>query len=80
MVLVPLIGSCMCECGHSVVSNSVTLWFLSPWDFSSKNRAVGCHFPPPGDLPNPGMKPASPVSLALQWIIYPLNHQGRKTN
>ena len=27
---------------------------------------VGCHFPPPGNLPNPGIKPASPMSPALQ--------------
>ena len=26
----------------------------------------GLPFPPPGDLPNPGIKPASPVSPALQ--------------
>ena len=25
----------------------------------------GLPFPPPGDLPNPGIKPASPVALAL---------------
>ena len=76
MVLVPLIGSCMCECGHSVVSNSVTLWFLSPWDFSGKNRAVGCHFPPPGDLPNPGREPLSPVPLELQADSLPTEPSG----
>ena len=27
-------------------------------------------FPPPGDLPNPGIKPVSPVSPALQAILY----------
>ena len=26
----------------------------------------GLPFPPPGDLPDPGIKPASPVSPALQ--------------
>ena len=29
-------------------------------DSSGKNTGVGCHsFPPPGDLPDPGIKPAS---------------------
>ena len=27
---------------------------------------MGCHFPPPGDLSNVGIKPMSPVSPALQ--------------
>ena len=40
--------------------------FLCPWNFPGKNTTVGCHSPPPGDLPNPGIKPASPVSPALQ--------------
>ena len=29
------------------------------------NTGVGCHSSPPGDLPNPGIKPASLMSLAL---------------
>ena len=41
----------------------------------SHNPSVGCSrqeywnalpFPPPGDLPNPGVKPVSPASPALQ--------------
>ena len=32
--------------------------------------------PPPGDLPNPGIEPTSPVSPALQADALPLNHQG----
>ena len=27
---------------------------------------VGCHFPPSEDIPNPGIKPESPVSPILQ--------------
>ena len=27
---------------------------LCPWDFSDKNTGVGCHFPPPRGLPDPG--------------------------
>ena len=35
-------------------------------------------FPPPGDLPDPGTKPASPVSPALQVDFLPLSHLGDK--
>ena len=47
----------------SQVQLSVTPWFLRPWDFPGKNSGVGCLFPPPGDLSDPGIEPAS---LALQ--------------
>ena len=36
----------------------------------------GLPFPPPGDLLDPGIEPASPVSPALQADLYHLNHQG----
>ena len=32
--------------------------------------------PSPGDLPDPGIKPASPVSPALQAKSLPLSHRG----
>ena len=32
-------------------------------------------FPTPGDLPNPGIEPTSPVSLALQVDSLPLSHR-----
>ena len=38
---------------------------LCPWDSPGKNTRVGCHFPSPGDLPNPGMEPMSLRSPAL---------------
>ena len=38
---------------------------VCPWNFSSKNTGVGWHFPPPGDLPNPGIESLSPESPAL---------------
>ena len=37
--------------------------FLCPWNFPGKD--TGLPFPPPGDLPDPGIKPASLVSPAL---------------
>ena len=34
-------------------------------------------FPPPGDLPDPGIEPSSLVSPALvRWILYQLRHLG----
>ena len=63
---------------HSVVSDSVTLWTVAhqpplPWDFSSKNIGVGCHFLLQDDFPNPGIEPTSP---ALQVDSLPLSHWG----
>ena len=53
-----------------------TLWtvarLLYPGDFPGKNTGVGCHLPP-GDLPDPGIEPASP---ALQADSLPLSHWG----
>ena len=34
-------------------------------DSPGKNPGVGCHTLPPGDLPDPGIKPASLISPAL---------------
>ena len=41
-------------------------------DSPGKNTGVGC--PPPGDLPNSGIKPVSPVAYALQADALPLGH------
>ena len=34
---------------------------------------MGYHFPPPGDLPQPGIEPASPMSLELQVDSFELS-------
>ena len=51
-------------------------FFATPWTvacqaplsigFHREEHWIGLPFPPPGDLPNPGIKPASPVS---KWIL-----------
>ena len=51
---------------RSVMSDSVTscaVAHLAPlsWNFLGKNTGVGLLFPSPGDLPDPGIKPTSPV-------------------
>ena len=51
---------------HSVVSDSLRshgLWpprLLCPWEFSWTAYSSGLPCPPPGVLPNPGIKPRSP--------------------
>ena len=75
---------------HTILSaqsfSCVPLWnplglyparLLCPWDFSGKNTGEGSQCPPPGDLPYLEIKPAPPVSPALQVNSYPLSHQGR---
>ena len=42
-----------------------------PWDSPGKTTGVGA-FPPSGDLPDPGVEPASLVSPALQVGSLPL--------
>ena len=44
------------------------LWptrLFCPWDFPGKNTGADCHFPPPRDLPNPGIKLLSSVAPDL---------------
>ena len=38
-----------------------TPWSIQPMEFSRPECWSGQHFPSPGDLPNPGIKPRSPI-------------------
>ena len=51
----------------SVMSDSLQLMDCSPPGFSVHGLLLlsGLPFTPPGDLPDPGFKPTSPVSSAL---------------
>ena len=59
-----------CELSRSVVSNSLQprglqpARFLALWGFSRREYWSGLPFPPPGDLPDPGIEPRPPVSPA----------------
>ena len=44
--------------------------------FSRQEYWSGFPFPPPGDLPNPGIEPTSPASPALQVDSLPRSHLG----
>ena len=59
---------CMLSC--SVVVDSVTPWTVArqaplSMEFSRQEYWSRLPFPPPGDLPDPGIEPMSPVSPAL---------------
>ena len=42
-----------------------------------KNTGMGCHYPPPGNLPNPGIElTAFSVSSSLKADSLPLSHLG----
>ena len=65
----------------SIVTDSATLRTVARQaslsiGFSRQEYWSGLPRPPPRDLPNPGIKPASPTSLALQVDSLPLSHQG----
>ena len=58
------------ECLVAVVSDSVTSWTVARQaplsvGFSRQEYWRGLPCPPPGDLPNPGIKPESLTSPAL---------------
>ena len=59
----------------SVVSDSVTLWTVAcqaplSVEFSRKEYWNGLPFPPPGDLPVPGIKHMSLMSPALAGGLF----------
>ena len=67
---------CIC-CGLVTKSCSIlaTPWTVACQDplsmgFSRQEYWSGLPFPPPGDLPDSGIKPVSPESPAFRWILY----------
>ena len=67
---------------HSVVSDSVTSWTVTHQaplsiGFSRQEYWSGLPCPPPGDLPDPGIKSRSP---ALQADSLPAEPQGKPKN
>ena len=66
----------------SVVTDSLQLYGLqptSPRDCPRDSQArmlSGLPFPPPGDLPDPGIEPTSPAAPTLQVDAFLLEHQG----
>ena len=57
-------------CSRSAMSDSATPWTVAcqtplSMGFSRHESWSGSPWPPPGDLPDPGIKPSSPASPAL---------------
>ena len=62
-----------------------TLWTVAcqaplSMGFSRQEYWSGLPYPPPRDLPDPGIKPTSPAVPALQADSLPLSHQGSPTS
>ena len=73
----------VCACSvASVLSNSANPWTLAcqaplSVEFSTQEYWTGLPFPPPGDLPDPGIKSTSPVSPALQVDFFTTEPPGK---
>ena len=74
----------MCACvlnPFSCVQLFATLWTIAcqaplSMGFFRQEYESGLPCPPPGDLPHPGNKPASPAPPALQVNSLLLSHKG----
>ena len=55
---------------------TISTRLLCPQDLSRQEYWSGLQFPPPGDLPDTGMKFTSPTTPALQADSLPLSHLG----
>ena len=65
--------------GFSRVQLFATLWTIAHQSlltlgFSRQEYWSGLPYPPPGDLPHPGIEPRSPVAPALQVDSLLLSH------
>ena len=68
---------------YTSLQSCLTLWTVAhqaplSMEFSRQEYWSGLPFPPPGDLPNLRIEPASPVSFTLQktMALYSLSHLG----
>ena len=74
---------CVCVFTCSVMSDSLLPHGLQPtrllcsWNFPGNNTGLSC--PTPGDLPDPGIKPASLGSLALADRFFTTMSPGKPT-
>ena len=72
----PPSSSCVCAESFNHVRLFVTLWTVAhravlSMGFSRQDSWSGLPFPPPGDLPSPGVKPKSPMYPPLQAVSLP---------
>ena len=55
-----------------VTPQTVASKALLSMEFSRQEYWSGLSFPPPGDLPDPGIKPVSHISCIGRRILYPI--------
>ena len=78
---------CVCVCVCVCVRAQSCLTLCDPWtitcqaplsvEFSRQEYWSELPFPPPGDLPDPGIEPASPVVSCIgRQVLYLLSHRG----
>ena len=89
LATIPEITGGIIKMCHAVLSCSVvssSLWLhglqptrlLCPWGFSMQEYWSGLSCPPPGDLPNPGIEPKSPVLQVNSSLTEPPGKPIRK--
>ena len=69
-----LMGQCVCAQSPSRVQLFATQWTVAhqaplSMGFSRQEYWSGLPFPPPGDLPNPGMEPLSPALADMFFTV-----------
>ena len=92
-MFLPIYLLCCAVLSRSVMSDSLgshglqSARLLCPWGFCRQEYWSGLPCPPPGDFPNPGIKPRSPTLQAdsftdwaiqgslriLEWVAYPFS-------
>ena len=60
LIVTQILIHCYLECILSHHFDKLLGSSFPPWDSPGKSTGVGCHFPSPGDLPDPGIEPRSP--------------------
>ena len=75
---------CVCCAMLSCVRLFGTTWTIAcqaplSMEFSRQEQWIGLPFPPPGDLPDPGIEPMSLSSPALAGRSLPLHHLCQQT-
>ena len=68
---IPLCVNCICQCAQSFSTLCDPVDCSLPdfsvhGEFPRQKQWTGLPFPPPGDLPDPGIEPLSPESPVLQ--------------
>ena len=76
----PFVNMCACLVTTSCPTLFATLWTVAleaplSIGFCRQEHWSGLSCPPPGDLPDTGIEPASPAASALQADSLPLSHQ-----